>query len=878
MAPIDDEVRKLELEQLAKQARSLSDALSKNVSAANSGLVTLLTLNAKRKLQVQSLTEEFKVLNATRTVNQTKLTELRNDIIRLRAKASLTKAEEAELRNSILSFQRVRNSNKDLAAQALINRAELKNSNFEMISSASQVLAQGMTAAAQGLRTLMNKIYQIQQDIGVQIGTATEIYKSAIMASIGSYFSLTKPILDPEDITNAYKAFIEEFGTILAPDEAEKIAVMAKRAGTSAAILVKAERAFLTAGGSLATMQKTYADEFVRAGLTEAAALKFAAENANLVAIAGSKYASELARAAAYTARIGVSLSKTEQFADNFVGDFEGALERFAELSALGVNVDFNTMAQAVARGPQEVVNELSRQLGGNKAVLTELQNNRFLKVALERDLGLNIAEITRIARGEEALPAQKTVEEQQVDLLSKILEVLSKGAQISKFATAALSGAAAGARLGMMVVPGVGMPVGAIAGGVLGGITSLFGGMAQGGLVTGPGTSTSDSVPKMLSSGEYVLSSDAVRNVGTDTLNKLNTGKFPVDQLPSKPKVAKTLIDTLIAISGGGNPTVTEETPSYYKKILSTPILEKIFNSYYKLYGYNARGILTGGRGSYNLLNDRVYLPPIPGGKGSSNTDKFHEFMHRRDMYAGKGLPVEMLMFPQEFIPGAGLVENPIIPDYLFNRKKKSSLSAQAMYGQTNKREAYAMAGQKALTMLHMYQRMYNANPERINSKLFSRERILSSLSKTESNHPGTGTILMDLLQTPEYSSNPLYQVIFGKSRPSILDSFVKKYHGGGIVGGMGEVPAMLNAGEYVVNPKATQTYGTEFLNNINKGVYTPQVAPATENNINVDMSSLETKLDKLVKSLSGMKVEMDGHTTGHISWNAARSPIRTL
>jgi hypothetical protein len=861
MAPIDDEVRKLELEQLAKQARSLSDALSKNVSAANSGLATLLTLNAKRKLQVQSLTEEFKVLNATRTVNQTRLTELRNDIIRLRAKASLTKAEEAELRNSILSFQRVRNSNKDLAAQALINRAELKNSNFEMISSASQVLAQGMTAAAQGLRTLMNKIYQIQQDIGVQIGTATEIYKSAIMASIGSYFSLTKPILDPEDITNAYKAFIEEFGTILAPDEAEKIAVMAKRAGTSAAILVKAERAFLTAGGSLATMQKTYADEFVRAGLTEAAALKFAAENANLVAIAGSKYASELARAAAYTARIGVSLSKTEQFADNFVADFEGALERFAELSALGVNVEFNTMAQAVARGPQEVVNELSRQLGGNKAVLTELQNNRFLKVALERDLGLNIAEITRIARGEEALPAQKTVEEQQVDLLSKILEVLSKGAQISKFATAALSGAAAGARLGMMV-PGVGMPVGAIAGGVLGGITSLFGGMAQGGLVTGPGTSTSDSVPKMLSSGEYVLSSDAVRNVGTDTLNKLNTGKFPVDQLPSKPK-SKTLIDTLIAISGGGNPTISRENE--FENIPET-LKNKILSDF-KNRGYNRlTGILEGRRASYNSIKDRIYIPKAAGDINNLPTDSpirrilIHEFMHRRDA-KGMGLPEKMLLFPTEM-----------------RNKLRMNDTSDSNYGQVNKAEAYAVAGETAMNMLDAAEYLKSTFGMDV-AKVTSRKNFLNNLVRKEMRYPGTGTILMDLLQTPEFSNNPLHEIIFGKTKksPSILDSFVKKYHNGGMVGGTGEVPAMLNAGEYVVNPKSTQAYGTEFLNNINKGVYTPQAA-TTETNVNVDMSSLETKLDKLVKSLSGMKVEMDGHTTGHISWNAARSPIRTL
>jgi TP901 family phage tail tape measure protein len=64
--------------------------------------------------------------------------------------------------------------------------------------------------------------------------------------------------------------------------------------------------------------------------------------------------------------------------------------------------------------------------------------------------------------------------------------------------------------------------------GGMLGG---SFGGgglldrnnMSSGGLVTGPGSSTSDSVPKMLSNGEYVVNARAVKTYGIDFLNALN-------------------------------------------------------------------------------------------------------------------------------------------------------------------------------------------------------------------------------------------------------------------------------------------------------------------------------------------------------------------
>ena len=49
---------------------------------------------------------------------------------------------------------------------------------------------------------------------------------------------------------------------------------------------------------------------------------------------------------------------------------------------------------------------------------------------------------------------------------------------------------------------------------------------LATGGAVSGSGTSVSDSIPAMLSNGEYVLNADAVSRIGVPTLNMLNEGK----------------------------------------------------------------------------------------------------------------------------------------------------------------------------------------------------------------------------------------------------------------------------------------------------------------------------------------------------------------
>lgn len=49
----------------------------------------------------------------------------------------------------------------------------------------------------------------------------------------------------------------------------------------------------------------------------------------------------------------------------------------------------------------------------------------------------------------------------------------------------------------------------------------------ARGGMITGPGTGTSDSIPAWLSSGEYVIKASAVRSLGTDILDSINEGRF---------------------------------------------------------------------------------------------------------------------------------------------------------------------------------------------------------------------------------------------------------------------------------------------------------------------------------------------------------------
>jgi hypothetical protein len=52
--------------------------------------------------------------------------------------------------------------------------------------------------------------------------------------------------------------------------------------------------------------------------------------------------------------------------------------------------------------------------------------------------------------------------------------------------------------------------------------------GAKSGGLITGPGTGTSDSIPTMLSNGEYVVRAASVAKIGIPALEAINAGKIP--------------------------------------------------------------------------------------------------------------------------------------------------------------------------------------------------------------------------------------------------------------------------------------------------------------------------------------------------------------
>jgi TP901 family phage tail tape measure protein len=104
-------------------------------------------------------------------------------------------------------------------------------------------------------------------------------------------------------------------------------------------------------------------------------------------------------------------------------------------------------------------------------------------------------------------------------------------------------------------LISGIGGAASSIGSSVAGFFAQLFGsaagvGFATGGYVSGPGTGTSDSIPAQLSNGEYVVRAAAVKSLGVNFLNHINSlGRAPA--LPPSP-LHKFAAGGLVTAAGG--------------------------------------------------------------------------------------------------------------------------------------------------------------------------------------------------------------------------------------------------------------------------------------------------------------------------------------
>lgn len=189
--------------------------------------------------------------------------------------------------------------------------------------------------------------------------------------------------------------------------------------------------------------------------------------------------------------------------------------------------------------------------------------------------------------------------QEQTVDAAASAAKVAQKTTETTAVVSMDAAKAGAGAAASQASIPYVG-PALAVAAMVamVAAVMALLGGIkkfAGGGLVSGPGSATSDSIPARLSAGEYVVRAAAVRQVGVaflDSLNGLSAGPrfkggelaFAAGGLVPEVKVppAQPQMNQAVRIVNAVDPGVTHDH-------LQSPAGEKVIVN---IIGRNARAI----------------------------------------------------------------------------------------------------------------------------------------------------------------------------------------------------------------------------------------------------------------------------------------------
>ena len=290
---------------------------------------------------------------------------------------------------------------------------EIKLLDFESIATVTRQVERMLTSLVSGIR-------EFQQSLGISAADAVSIGLSNLKESIDSYISALSPFGDSgapvtfKEIRQAQIDFQDQFGEIIDSKAARQLAQQAIDMGITTKQLADARRVFMTQTANNARTAVFQVDKFIeefrKKGLSSKVAFEAITNYSELIARNGTRFSNSFTRAAAEAKKIGVDLNKVDQIGDNIINNFEGFLEKSAELGAMGFNLDFNTLAELAESGDTgALMGELRSQLALTGKDITKLRRSEQL--ALSEAFGIPMSDILKLS-GKDGSSGEKTIEE----------------------------------------------------------------------------------------------------------------------------------------------------------------------------------------------------------------------------------------------------------------------------------------------------------------------------------------------------------------------------------------------------------------------------------------------------------------------------------
>ena len=193
-------------------------------------------------------------------------------------------------------------------------------------------------------------------------------------------------------------------------------------AGEEAATLVGSFSRLNAGSTSVALdMMKSTKETAKLAGVIPSKVMKDLANNTEAFALYGKQGGKNIAEAAVYAAKLGVSMDKLAGVADKLL-DFESSITEELELSAmLGRSINLDRARQLAYEGDiQGAVNETLNQLGGIEAFN---QMDYYQKKQTAELLGVSVAELQQMAENQKNVNQKVGLMQQGFDTASSALE-----------------------------------------------------------------------------------------------------------------------------------------------------------------------------------------------------------------------------------------------------------------------------------------------------------------------------------------------------------------------------------------------------------------------------------------------------------------------
>ncbi|MBP5966757.1 tape measure protein [Pseudomonas iridis] len=383
---------------------------------------------------------------------------------------------------------------------------------FDALESTAQAAADAAVAKAQAAADLLNagvsnSFSAVQRAITAQQKKATEAYNATNTSLSDMSATASKAVTDLSTVSNSLESALKSLrGT---SDDAVKMLQSQARATLQSALATARSGGSLSGFTGLEDALNTVSDNNTDLYSSLEDFNRDQGRTANVVAELNAINGKQLTAAEKLQEGLETQIDQAKEAYDAQMAQYDQQLEfAQAQMDALnGVDNSIMGVTAAINAMNAAVVAALQGQATGAGKANTPGNNAALVETLYQSVLGRG-AEAAGASYWAAKLQSGAVTYQQAAETIAKealALDASKYQGAVSQAAIAA-SKAAAAAYLAGQKVPGY----------------------ATGGLITGPGTGTSDSMMIRASNGEYMMSAAAVRMFGTGLLDQMNAGRLP--------------------------------------------------------------------------------------------------------------------------------------------------------------------------------------------------------------------------------------------------------------------------------------------------------------------------------------------------------------